>query len=78
MLVLIARSVLQLGLTTLRWGEQGGGESVYCHPAGLEFHLFESKAIFILQMALPLENLKVNGKFLKGHQGQDKGQWTCR
>ena len=33
---------------------------------GLEFHLWEDKAIFILQRALPLEDLKVNGKLLRG------------
>ena len=50
------------------------------HPFGpgcpnLEFHLREGIAIIILQRPLPLENLKVNGKLLKGHQGQDQGQW---
>ena len=34
-------------------------------------------AIFILQKVLPLENLKVNWKLLKGHQGQDQGQWSA-
>ena len=28
----------------------------------------------MLQRALPLDNLKVNGKLLKGHLGQDQGQ----
>ena len=42
--------------------------------AGLEFHLWEGKAIFILKSALPLENLKVYVKLLKGHQGQDQDQ----
>ena len=53
-------------------------ESPYCAPslswADLEFHLWEGKAIFILQRALALENLKVFGILLKGHQGQDQGQ----
>ena len=40
---------------------------------GLEFCLGEGKAIFVLKRALPLENLKVYMKLLKGHQGQD---WT--
>ena len=34
----------------------------------LEFHLQKGKAIFILQRALLLENFKVDGKLLKGHQ----------
>ena len=37
---------------------------------GLNFHLWEGKAIFILQRALPLENLK-------GHQGQNKVKGGC-
>ena len=41
---------------------------------GLEFHLWKGRATFILQRALPLGNLKVNGKLLKGHQGYDMGQ----
>ncbi len=37
---------------------------------GLEFHCWEVKATFILLLrALLLENLKVYGKLLKGHQG---------
>ena len=40
----------------------------------MEFHLWKSKAIFILRRALPLENLKVYLKLLKGHQGQDQMQ----
>ena len=40
----------------------------------LEFHLWEGKAIFILQGALTMENVKIYGKLLKGHQGQDQGQ----
>ena len=43
-------------------------------PDCLEFHFWRSKAILILQRALPLENLTVYGKLLKGHQGQDQGQ----
>ena len=42
------------------------------HKAGLEFYLLEGKAIFILKRALPSENLKVYGNFVKGHQGQNK------
>ena len=49
-----------------------------CSMSGLEFHLWtclKVKAIFILQRALAFENLKDNGKFLSGHQGQYQGQW---
>ena len=40
----------------------------------LEFHLCLGKAISISLRALPLENLKVYGKILKGQQGQDQGK----
>ncbi len=40
----------------------------------LEFHLYEGKAMFILQRALPLENCKECVKLLKGHKGQEQGQ----
>ncbi len=38
------------------------------------FHLRNGKAVFYLQKALQLENLKVYWKLLKRHQGQDQGQ----
>ena len=43
----------------------------FCNCQACNF-IFEGKSI--LQRALPLKNLKVNGKLLKGHQGQDPGQ----
>ena len=50
---------------------------IICGPninnPGLEFHRWEVKAVFIFKRAFPLENLKVYGKHVKGHQGQDKG-----
>ena len=48
----------------------------FCYPPGLEFHLWKGKSLCILQRAFPLENLKVNGKHLKGHQCQEL--WQCR
>ena len=41
--------------------------------ARLDFHLWKGKAIFILQRALPLENLQVNGKLLKGTKAKTRG-----
>ena len=48
-------------------------ETMSQYEAVLEIYLQKGKRIFYLQRALPLENLKVNGKLLKGHQGQDQG-----
>ena len=37
--------------------------------------IFErARPFYVLQRAHPLENLKLNGKLLQGHQGQDQGQ----
>ena len=33
-------------------------------------HLWKGKTIFILQRALPLTNLKINGNIVKGTKGQ--------
>ena len=51
---------------------QGTGGINSRPDAGLEIHLREGMAIFVLQRALPFENLKVKGKIVYGHQGQDQ------
>ena len=43
-------------------------KSEFCIVLLLEFNLREGKGIFILQSALPFENLKVYEQMFKGHQ----------
>ena len=44
----------------------------------VDCRILKGQGHFHFQRALPLKNLKVNGKFLKGHQGHDQGQQRPR
>ena len=55
---------------------QAAWTSKLASHTGLEFHFWtcwKGKAIFTLQRALPLENLNVKGKLLKGTKAKTRG-----
>ena len=64
-----------------KWNERGWScfPFIYAYrhsiTSGLEFHLWEGKAIFILQRAFPLKNLRVygGGQLLKGTNTKTRG-----
>ena len=59
-------------LAEVRWIEERSLENFLLGVSVLEFQLWKGKAIFILQRALPSENLKVDNKnFWRGTRGNE-------